>query len=93
MIADNRIERDSHPDNLLPVHIQDLDSVPAYVTQHKSHGSTVKPSSSLSHISDRLSCELSEMSISMSLRVRHRNYMIIVPGSCTLELKIKPGAL
>ena len=92
MITDNRIERNPHPDNILPVHIQNLDPVPAYISQHKSHSSTVKPTRSLSHVSYRLSRELGEMSIGMSLRIGHRNYMIVVPCSCTLKLKIKSGA-
>ena len=92
MISHHRVERNSGPDYLLLVHIQDFYPVPAYIAQHKSHSRPLEGSRSTGHILHRPGSEFRKVLIAVGLWIRDCNYVILGAFHCTGQLKVEPVA-
>ena len=89
MISDHRIERYTGTDDLLLIHVEDLDPVPTDVSERQSDGHAAEILRCLAKVSHRLARKLREMLVAVCLRIGDCNDIIVIASSCPLQCEVK----
>ena len=89
MIPDHRIERHAGTDDLLLIHVEDLDPVPADVSERQSDGHAAEFLRCLAKVSHRLARKLREMLVAVCLRIGDSNDIIVIASTCSLQREVE----